>query len=282
MKKSLLHLLVLVAAICGTWLVAPSLAQNAARHVSIAIGISGASVVATSPADGILKLTDSAGTSFSRLQLGGTTSSFPALKRSSSALEAKVADDSGYAGFNAGSITAMGAAGVFGGSATITNGAGAGITVVNTGLLQRAVYKVTIDRTAFVCNATTCDMTIGTLPAKTAILSTYADLTTTFACTATCTSSTLSMVLGLTAGTNGLLVSFDADAAIGQFGDADAELGATLARATAVQGGLVPAWSATNGVFLRLTSGTGNIGNGAATNLSQGSITFYVVTERMP
>ena len=46
--------------------------------------------------DGVFKLTDSAGTSFARLQFGGTTSSFPALKRSTTTLEVKLADDSTY------------------------------------------------------------------------------------------------------------------------------------------------------------------------------------------
>jgi hypothetical protein len=41
-------------------------------------------------------LGDSANTSFDRLQFGGTTTSFPALKRSSAILQARLADDSGY------------------------------------------------------------------------------------------------------------------------------------------------------------------------------------------
>jgi hypothetical protein len=50
-----------------------------------------------SDADGTLRLRNNAGTDFSRLQFGGTTSSFPALKRNSTALETKLADDSAYA-----------------------------------------------------------------------------------------------------------------------------------------------------------------------------------------
>lgn len=59
-------------------------------------------------------------------------------------------------------------------------------------------------------------------------------------------------------------------------------LGTNMTRAAAVQGGLTPVFASGNNVVLRLTSGTGNIGNGSATNLSQGSITFYLVTERLP
>lgn len=47
--------------------------------------------------DGVVTLQNSAQNDFGRLQFGGTTSSFPALKRNSTALETKLADDSAYA-----------------------------------------------------------------------------------------------------------------------------------------------------------------------------------------
>lgn len=50
----------------------------------------------TSPADGIFQITNQAGTDFSRLQFGGTTSSFPALKRNGGHLHLRLADDSAY------------------------------------------------------------------------------------------------------------------------------------------------------------------------------------------
>jgi hypothetical protein len=48
-------------------------------------------------ANGVLTLYNSAENNFDRLQFGGTSSSFPALKRNSTALETKLADDSAYA-----------------------------------------------------------------------------------------------------------------------------------------------------------------------------------------
>lgn len=45
-------------------------------------------------ADGNILLRNNAGTSFDRLQFGGTTASFPSLKRRTTALEARLADDS--------------------------------------------------------------------------------------------------------------------------------------------------------------------------------------------
>lgn len=50
-----------------------------------------------SPADGLLRLTNAAGTGFDRLQFGSTAATHPAIKRSSTALHARLADDSGYA-----------------------------------------------------------------------------------------------------------------------------------------------------------------------------------------
>jgi hypothetical protein len=46
---------------------------------------------------GVAALVDPSGSDFNRLQFGGTTSSYPALKRNSTALETKLANDSAYA-----------------------------------------------------------------------------------------------------------------------------------------------------------------------------------------
>jgi hypothetical protein len=50
-----------------------------------------------SPSDGVVRFTNAATTDFGRLQFGGTTSSFPSLKRSSTTLQARLADDSAFA-----------------------------------------------------------------------------------------------------------------------------------------------------------------------------------------
>jgi hypothetical protein len=51
----------------------------------------------TAPSNGNLTLLDNAGTSFNRLQFGGTTNAFPAIKRNSAGIDFRLADDSGYA-----------------------------------------------------------------------------------------------------------------------------------------------------------------------------------------
>ena len=50
----------------------------------------------TNSADGVLQISDSSQANFGRLQFGGTTSSFPALKRSTTSLQARLADDSDF------------------------------------------------------------------------------------------------------------------------------------------------------------------------------------------
>lgn len=55
--------------------------------------------VCTSPADGVMLCTNAAGTDFGRLAFGCTTSACPALKRNGSAIEIRLADDSGRASF---------------------------------------------------------------------------------------------------------------------------------------------------------------------------------------
>lgn len=60
-------------------------------------GTAGSRSRITNSSDGVFVLLDNAGTNFGRLQFGGTTSSFPALKRSSATIQARLADDSDFA-----------------------------------------------------------------------------------------------------------------------------------------------------------------------------------------
>lgn len=64
----------------------------------------------TFPADGIALIRNNAGTDFGRLQLGGTSASFPALKRTSTTIEARLADDSSWANLKAGNVVTAAAA----------------------------------------------------------------------------------------------------------------------------------------------------------------------------
>ena len=55
------------------------------------------STTMSAPSDGLLKITNTAGNDFNRIQLGGTTSAFPAIKRSSTTIQARLADDTAFA-----------------------------------------------------------------------------------------------------------------------------------------------------------------------------------------
>jgi len=141
----------------------------------------------------------------------------------------------------------------------------------------------TVDRTAFVCAAVTCDVTIFTTNPRTFVQHVIVDLTQTFACASVCTTSTLSFVIGKTAGGNQYLLSVDADAATGQFGVTAAQLGASLAPSTTpTEIGDLPSWTASTNIVLRMTSGTGNIGNGTVTNFSQGSMYIALTGTNIP
>lgn len=59
-----------------------------------------------SPSNGVFRLIDSAATSFSRLQFGGTTSAYPAIKRNGAAINFRLADDSADAAITASVVTA--------------------------------------------------------------------------------------------------------------------------------------------------------------------------------
>lgn len=156
----------------------------------------------------------------------------------------------------------------------ITEASGTGITVNTGGELHTLVYKVTLTQAAFSAAATTADATIATLPAKMQINGIWADVTQVFSGGAVATAN---MTCGKTAGGNEYLVSFDVKSATLQRGLVDGDLGASINRANAVQGGDMPSWTATTAVQCRMTT------TGANTNaLTQGSITYYIRTTSLP
>ncbi len=73
-------------------------------------------------ADGVMQLQNWNIDNFDRLQFGGTTSSFPALKRSSATLQVVLANDGGYATLSTGDLIANGAVNFSTGSLEIATG----------------------------------------------------------------------------------------------------------------------------------------------------------------
>jgi hypothetical protein len=161
---------------------------------------------------------------------------------------------------------------LFPGAAQITAGSGTGITVNNTGEVRDTIFKVTASFTAFQAAATTADITLGTLPAKSQLLGIVADVTQAFAGTA----GTIALTVGKSAGAAEYLASADVKTAAVTKGLADADLGTAMTRAAAIQGGAF-SWAGTQIVSARITSGSGNL-----TGLNAGSVTFYLTVRTFP
>jgi hypothetical protein len=85
------------------------------------------------PSTGVITLLNGAQNDFNRLQFGGTTSSFPALKRSGTTLEVRLADDSALTAISAGQSTFDG----------LTVGRGAGSVTDNTAVGLNALQANT-------------------------------------------------------------------------------------------------------------------------------------------
>lgn len=126
-------------------------ANNIAAAGDLSLGATGylrfgARSYVNSPNDGVFTLLDSVATSFNRLQFGGTTSSFPALKRNAATLETKLADDSAYAQHVASSFKQSS-------GPTWTSGSGAPSGTCTTGSLYSRTDG-SANTTLYVCEST--------------------------------------------------------------------------------------------------------------------------------
>ena len=72
------------------------------------IGVSQTNTLLKSPSSGVLHLHNATESDFNRIQLGGTTSSFPALKRNGTAINIRLADDSADAPLTCSNLAASG------------------------------------------------------------------------------------------------------------------------------------------------------------------------------
>lgn len=160
----------------------------------------------------------------------------------------------------------------------VTPGTAAGLTIADTGSVRSLIYKVTVAKETWTAAALTQDVTIATLPAKMRLSGILSDTTAAYAGLA----GTIQLQAGKSAGGTEYLVAHDVKTATVTKGLADGDLGTGINRANAVQGGDLPSWTGTTNISIRLTSGTGNLGNGTTTNLSAGSTTFYLMTEFHP
>jgi hypothetical protein len=146
-----------------------------------------------------------------------------------------------------------------------TNGSGTGLSLVKNGLLRTVVSKLTVARTALTAAATTQDITLWTMPAKTRMWRLIADGTAAFD-DAAGPISAVTITCGKTAGGAEYLVSGSLFT-VNTLGDATAEVGASLN----TYYGDLPSWSATTTLQCRFTSTGGNL-----STLTTGSVTFYI------
>jgi len=123
----------------GSTVIAASTIQSTAGNIignGIAINRSGTTYASIlDNGDGIMRFYNGAATGFTGIQLGGTTASFPYIKRVTTGVEIKLADDSAYTTITSASALAIGAgqatasfdtAGALGGSILLgDSGAGA-------------------------------------------------------------------------------------------------------------------------------------------------------------
>ena len=156
-------------------------------------------------------------------------------------------------------------------AANITQSSSAGVTTLDSGSVRTHTYKASITR-AFTGAATTADVVIATLPARTRLISIIADTITNWsgggvtACTQT---------IGTSVGGAQLIASYDCFTAAVVRGLADADMGTSMTRAAAVQGGVIPSWTTATPIYLRITTTSAN------TNaLTQGETIVYLITER--
>ena len=146
--------------------------------------------------------------------------------------------------------------------------------------LATTVRKFTIDYTYIKDNSTSAVFSVLNIPIQCKIVGVYAVVSTSF----TLAASVITMAVGYAAGgftyDQFLLTKTISGGFTGEVGTADADLGTALARATAVQGGLVNFSPVTTlDVAVLFKSSVGNLGNGTTTSLTTGSVDVYFVIQ---
>jgi len=141
--------------------------------------------------------------------------------------------------------------------------------------LPVSCHKITIPFTYLKAASTTTTIGILDVEALGKVIGAYAIVTSTFVLGA----STISFSLGDLAGTSTeFLLSTTISTGTPARGNVDGHLGTALARATAVQGGYTTL-TVGHTIGAKFTSSAGNLGNGTTTNLTDGSITIYVLVQ---
>ncbi len=127
---------------------------------------------------------------------------------------------------------------------------------------------------AFAEAGLTGDEVVCVVPAKSRIVSVYADTTQVYSGGAVATAT---LKLGTSTGGAEILAVHDVLSAPVTKGLADADMGTAMTRAAAIQGGSMPSFTAATPLKARITTTGAN-----ANALTQGSTTWYVEIETLP
>lgn len=140
--------------------------------------------------------------------------------------------------------------------------------------VSTVIQKYTIPYTYLVDASTTANFAFINIEAGGKVVGVYANVTQAFVLGA----ATISLAIGYGGSSNEFILTKAVSGFTGPIGQADADLGTALARATAVQSGYINL-SATTTVTARFTSTSGNFGTGTVTSTTAGSVVIYVAVQ---
>ena len=140
--------------------------------------------------------------------------------------------------------------------------------------VSTVIQKYTIPYTYLVDASLTANFGFLDIEAGGKVVGVYANVTQAFVLGA----STINLAIGYGGSSNEFILAKTVSGFTGPVGQADADLGTALARATAVQNGYINL-SSTTTVTAKFTSTVGNFGNGTITTATAGSVIIYVAVQ---
>jgi hypothetical protein len=140
--------------------------------------------------------------------------------------------------------------------------------------VSTVIQKYTIPYTYLVDASLTANFAFLDIQAGGKVVGVYANVTQAFVLGA----STINLAIGYGGSSNEFILAKTISGFTGPVGQADADLGTALARATAVQSGYINL-SATTTVTAKFTSTVGNFGNGTVTTATAGNVIIYVAVQ---
>ena len=161
-----------------------------------------------------------------------------------------------------------------------------GVTVLNNGLIQRDIYKVTVGTEQFIDAAPGQDVVAGSLPAEPIrICAVYINYRQIFR---DVNGDVCSITVHTDQDSNDLLDQIGSDET-GFYGLTDMELGTQMREPQLIQAAYTPGadpafhtWNTPVDLVLNVETSGENLGDGVVTTLTAGLVDIYVVAERLP